>query len=100
MANSVAPFPTITFVKKTLADGSPCKKCNDVTARLESSGQMQHISKILVAEESNPDSEGMQLASKLNIDKAPFFIVEYEGEEPQVFTIYFKLVKDILNKLD
>ena len=92
--------PRITLVKKILADGSPCKKCNDVIQRLESSDQMRHISKVVVAEESNPESEGMQFAEKMGVGKAPFFIVEQEGRKTEVYTIYFKLVKEILSQLD
>ncbi|MRI34373.1 hypothetical protein EOPP23_15395 [Endozoicomonas sp. OPT23] len=89
----------ITMVKKELADGSPCKKCREVQERLDKAGQMQFIDKVVVAKESDPTSEGSLLADFYNADKAPFFIVEEEGQETRIFTIYFKLVKEVFNAL-
>ncbi len=89
----------ITMVKKELSDGSPCKKCHEVQERLDKSGQMQLINNVLIAKENDPTSEGSLLADFYNVDKAPFFIVEEEGEETRIFTIYFKLVKEVFNQL-
>lgn len=88
----------ITFVKKILADGSPCKKCNDVMNKLESSGQMAHIDEVLVADLRDSESEGLKLANELEVDRAPFFVIEEGGKEPLVYTVYMKFVKDILNQ--
>jgi hypothetical protein len=87
----------ITLVKKVLADGSPCKKCADVIERLETSGHMKSIDKIVVADERDSESEGMKLAKELQVERAPFFIVENDGET-QVYTVYMKLVKEVLEK--
>lgn len=87
----------ITLVKKVLADGSPCRKCADVIDKLESSGQMSRIDEIIVADERDADSEGMKLAKELNVDRAPFFIVEDAGET-EVYTVYMKFVKDVLEQ--
>lgn len=89
----------ITFVKKILADGSPCSKCADVIDKLESSGQMARIDEVLVADERDPSSPGMQIAKKFNVDRAPFFVVE-EGEsnEPRIYTVYLKFVKEVLEQ--
>ena len=35
----------ITMVKKIKADGSPCNKCDQVTAKLEKEGHMDKITK-------------------------------------------------------
>ena len=86
----------ITMVKKILADGSPCQKCSQVMEKLESSGHIKSIDRIIEAREDDPGSEGMQLSMLLGVDKAPFFVVDRDGEAPEVFTIYFKLVKDVL----
>ena len=86
----------ITMVKKVLADGSPCRKCSQVMEKLEQSGHISRISKIIDANDTNPDGEGALLASLHNVKTAPFFIVEETGKEPRVFTVYFKLVKDVL----
>ncbi len=87
----------ITLVKKILADGSPCKKCDDVLQKLNESGQMAHIDEVLVADERDAESAGVQLAQKLNVERAPFFVVEKDGEEPVVYTVYLKFVKEVLN---
>lgn len=88
----------ITLVKKILADGSPCKKCGDVLNKLESSGQMQFIDEVLVADERDMQSPGMELANKLGVNRAPFFVVERDGQEPEVHTVYFKFVKEVLDQ--
>lgn len=85
----------ITFVKKILADGSPCRKCADVQKRLEDSGQLERIDEILIADERDPDSPGMRLAGELDVRRAPFFVVEENGER-RVWTVYFKFAKEVL----
>ncbi len=87
----------ITLVKKILADGSPCKKCGDVLSKLESSGHMSRINEVLVADERDAQSAGMLLAKEHNVNRAPFFIVEKYGEPAQIYTVYFKLVKEVLD---
>ncbi|UTA49604.1 hypothetical protein L1F30_08720 [Simiduia sp. 21SJ11W-1] len=88
----------ITLVKKILADGSPCKKCADVLEKLESGGHMARIDDVLVADERDPNSPGMLLADKLEVNRAPFFVVEKPDEEPLVYTVYLKFVRDILEQ--
>jgi len=89
----------ITFVKKILSDGTVCKKCSEVEDKLSESGFKALITETILAQEGDENSPGMQLAKALNVDKAPFFVVEKEGGEREVFTIYFKLVKDVLKPL-
>lgn len=89
----------ITLVKKILVDGSPCKKCADVLEKLESSGQIARINRIVVADERDPDSEGMQLAKQYHVERAPFFIVERGDEqEAEIYTVYFKFVREVLEQ--
>lgn len=83
----------ITFVKKILKDGSPCRKCADVERRLNSSGYIGRIDDVLVADERDSQSPGMLLAAKHDIALAPFFVVE-DGEEARIYTVYFKFVKE------
>lgn len=85
----------ITFIKKILADGSPCRKCDDVQKRLDESGQMNRIDEVLIADERDPASPGMQLAEELGVNRAPFFVVEDNGER-KVWTVYFKFAKEVL----
>jgi len=88
----------ITLVKKILADGSPCQKCADVLEKLEQSNQMQFIDQIVTADERDPTSEGIQIAKRLNVERAPFFVVEEAGKATQVYTVYLKFVKEVLNQ--
>lgn len=88
----------ITLVKKILADGSPCKKCADVLEKLESAGHMHAIDEVIIADERDNNSPGMQLAAKLDVHRAPFFVVEKPGEEPLVYTVYMKFLRDVLEQ--
>lgn len=88
----------ITLVKKILADGSPCGKCGDVLNKLESNDQMKYIDEVLVADERDNQSQGMLIAAKYNVNRAPFFVVEQDGEEAKIFTVYFKFVKEVLDQ--
>ncbi len=88
----------ITLVKKILADGSPCKKCGDVLGRLEDSGQMASIDEVIIADERDPTSPGMLLAAEYSVDRAPFFVVENDDGKVDIYTVYFKFVKDVLEQ--
>lgn len=90
----------ITFVKKILADGSACKKCADVEKRLTDSGYLSLIDNTVIADERDPDSKGIQLAKQHNMSRAPFFIVEDDDNNIQVYDIYFQLVKEVLENLE
>lgn len=83
----------ITFVKKILKDGSPCRKCADVENRLLRSGHMDRIDETLVADERDTSSPGMLLANQHDVSLAPFFVVE-DGDETRIYTVYFKFVKE------
>lgn len=87
----------ITFVKKILANGEMCKKCGEVSDRLNSEGLMEHINHIAIADERDADSEGMRLAAQYQVERAPFFLVEEEGEVT-VFDIYFKFKKHMASQ--
>lgn len=88
----------ITLVKKILVDGSPCPKCGDVLNKLEKGGFMHRIDELVIADERDNNSQGMQLARQYEVDRAPFFIVEKEGEAPQIYTVYMKFVREILEQ--
>lgn len=89
---------TITLVKKILKDGSPCAKCADVLEKLEESGHMDRIDEVLVADERDPDSPGLQLAREYDVNRAPFFVVEREGQPPEIYTVYLKFVREVLEQ--
>ena len=88
----------ITYVKKIKADGSPCKKCGDVTERLEKSGQINQIDEILIADERDITSPSMLLAGRLQVDRAPFFVVQHDDGREEVYTVYFKFAKEVLQQ--
>lgn len=86
---------TVTFVKKVLADGSPCRKCADVEARLDAGNHWPAIDRTVIADERDAASEGMQIAARLGVERAPFFVVENSGETI-VYTVFFKFLKEVL----
>ena len=88
----------ITLVKKIKQDGSLCKKCEEVQQKMEAAGQMAFIDEVLIADERDPSSPGMELASLYQMERAPFFVVERDGQPAEIHTVYFKFVKEVLNQ--
>src|SRR4029453_8780493 len=86
---------TITFVKKILATGEPCGKCRDVEERLTAGNHWPAIDRVVVADERDANSEGMQLAAELGGERAPFFVVQ-TGLKTVVYTVFLKFVKEVL----
>ena len=84
----------ITFVKKKLENGEWCAKCIDVSNRLEKDDTLKFVDRIVVADVNNTQSEGIQLALKHNMDRAPFFIVT-DSNTTQIFDVYFKFKRHI-----
>ena len=89
----------ITLVKKIKLDGSPCRKCVEVLDRLNDADQMKYIDEVLIADEGDENSPGMVLAQELQVERAPFFLVEHDTAEKEVYTVYFKFVKEVLDKI-
>jgi len=88
----------ITMVKKIMKDGSPCRKCADVLNQLEENKLLDRIDQIIVADERDPNSQGMILAKEHKVDLAPFFVVEEDGQATKIYTVYFKFVKEVLSE--
>lgn len=86
----------ITMVKKIKADGSPCRKCADVEQRLAAAGYLPRIDQTVIADERDPAGAGMQLAARHGVDLAPFFIVERDDGRTDVYTVYFRFLKEVL----
>ena len=86
----------ITLVKKITADGHACAKCADVTERIARDGVGARIQRTVIADERDPDSEGMRLARAHGVERAPFFIVERPGEAAVVYTVYLALLREVL----
>lgn len=85
----------ITFVKKILANGELCKKCRQVSERLDSDGLIDKINHIAIADEADADSEGIRLAKQYNVERAPFFLVNDDAGKVIAFDVYFKFKKFI-----
>lgn len=88
----------ITFVKKILADGELCKKCREVSERLVQDGLLDSINHIAIADERDVDSEGVRLAKQYQVERAPFFLVENDQGDVEVFDVYFKFKKAMLGE--
>jgi hypothetical protein len=86
----------ITFVKKIKTDGQPCRKCAEVEDRLRKADLMARIDRVVIADERDPDSEGMRLATELGVEAAPFFTVTANGERT-VYTSYVKVLNEVLS---
>ncbi|NNM00983.1 MAG: hypothetical protein HKO62_09555 [Gammaproteobacteria bacterium] len=89
----------ITFVKKLLADGSPCGKCVDVQQRLDAGDWMRYVDHVAVADERDSDSEGMRLAQEFDVKRAPFFIIRRDNGAPEIHTIFLRFVREVLEPL-
>lgn len=89
-------MPHVTFVKKIKLDGNPCRKCAEVEDRLRQGNLMGRIDRVVVADERDATSEGMQLAAARGVDAAPFFLVVDAAGTETVYTSYVKLLKDVL----
>jgi len=83
----------ITMVKKRLADGSECRKCEEATAHLQSRGLWGHVNEIVWAQEDDAESPGMVLGTRLGVERAPFFVVRDESGEA-VYVSVLQLVRD------
>ncbi|MSR15591.1 MAG: hypothetical protein EXR86_13735 [Gammaproteobacteria bacterium] len=85
----------ITFVKKILADGEACRKCREVEERLRRAGYWPKIDAVVIADERDPHSAGLQLAQKHKVAVAPFFVVR-DAAGVRIYTIFLQLVREVL----
>mmetsp|Transcript_58777 Transcript_58777/g.108503 ORF Transcript_58777/g.108503 Transcript_58777/m.108503 type:complete len:143 (-) Transcript_58777:156-584(-) len=89
----------VAFVKKIYSDGSSCQKCDFVWKQIQKDGFTEKIDRTIVADERDQQSEGVVLARKHGISRAPFFIVtdDAKPDEEKVYDVYFKLKKEVFN---
>ncbi len=90
----------ITLVKKVMADGNLCRKCQEVEALMDKHEHKSRIDEVVIAEETNPLSAGMLLAAQYGVDRAPFFLVEWDNGRVDTYTVYLKFAKEVLNLPD
>ena len=87
----------ITMVKKRLADGGECRKCQDASAMLQSRGLWDRINDVVWAQEGDAASPGMVLSERFGVEQAPFFIVR-DGEGESVYTSVLQLMRERLQQ--
>ena len=85
------------MVKKRMADGEPCRKCRQTEEMLIKRGLWERIDEVVWAVEGEPESPGFQLASQFDVENAPFFVVEEDGQSA-VYTSALKLIKEKLTE--
>jgi hypothetical protein len=85
----------ITMVKKKLKDGSECRKCNEAMDHLRSRGLLDKIDEFVLAVEDDPQSPGMVLGERLEVERAPFFVVR-DGDTEKVYVSVLRLIQDHL----
>ena len=85
------PMKTITLVQKIKSNGELCAKSAQVITDLTARGLRQRINHLV------PASEGYTLASKYQIDTAPFFIVTTDDGATHVYPIYSRFLKNVFN---
>ena len=88
----------ITMVKKTIIDGSDCRKCAEATDYLQSRGLWDRIDEVVWAHEGDPSSPGMVLGARLGVERAPFFVVRDATGKETVYVSVLQLVRDRLNQ--
>lgn len=87
----------VTMVKKRLASGEDCKKCIEAEGLLRSRGVWGRIDQVVWAIESDPESEGMQLARRYGVDTAPFFLVDEGGGDPVPYSSVLRFMRERLD---
>jgi hypothetical protein len=83
------------MVKKRLADGTECRKCQEATTHLQSRGLWSKVDEIVWADENDPASAGMVLAQRLGVERAPFFVVRDQRGETSYASV-LQLVRERL----
>lgn len=85
------------MVKKKLASGEPCRKCLQAEDMLRRRELWDTIDEVVMADETDDNSRGMQLARKFGVEIAPFFVV-YEGGGERMFDSAIKVSKEVLSR--
>merc|ERR1719433_2393159 len=78
----------VTFVKKIYADGSTCQKCDFVWKQIVKDGMEDKIDRTVYADERDMSSEGIILAKRHKVTRAPFFVVKEDGAPESEEKIY------------
>jgi phosphoadenosine phosphosulfate reductase len=85
----------ITMIKKRLAGGRICEKCEQAEQLLRSRGLWSRIDEVAWAVEGEPDSPGMLLAKRHAIEVAPFFVVTGDDGADKVYSSALRLIREL-----
>jgi len=85
--------PTVVMVKKRLKDGSDCRRCKQISERIEKDKFGSHISETIFVEEGKNDSDAAKLSKQFKMRTAPFFVIKYDDDHVEAVESYFKLKK-------
>lgn len=86
----------IKLVQKIKLDGNSCRKSARVLKNLKELNLLDAIDEIIAADERHEsDSEGFNLARKYQVSSAPFFIVENDQGLTEIYTAYYRFMKDV-----
>src|ERR1700742_4555322 len=88
----------VTMVKKRLASGEPCRKCAQAEELLRSRGLWDRIDEVVLADEGDPSSPGMQLGARHGVELAPFFVVRGDDGKETVYDSVLKLIREQLGE--
>lgn len=86
----------ITMIKKRLEGGEPCRKCLQSEQLLRSRGLWHRVDEVVVAEETDAESAGMQLSREYGVDTAPFFLVKNGQESTRVYRSTLQLIRECM----
>jgi phosphoadenosine phosphosulfate reductase len=85
----------VTMVKKQLASGLPCRKCQQAEEMLRARGLWERVDRIVSAVEGDAQSEGMLLSQRFGVESAPFFVVRDAAGGERVVTSTLKLMQTL-----
>ncbi len=88
----------VTMVKKRLASGEACAKCQQAEHVLRARSAWDRIDDVIWAVEDEPDSEGMRVARRFGIDSAPFFVVDDGNGTKVAYGSVLKLMHERLER--
>jgi phosphoadenosine phosphosulfate reductase len=86
--------PRLIMVKKRLANGEPCGKCADAERMLKERGLWDRVDEVVWADELDPESAGVQLARKHQVQLAPFYILR-DATGERVYSSTLKLIQEL-----
>jgi phosphoadenosine phosphosulfate reductase len=83
------------MVKKRLAGGGICEKCEQAEQLLRSRGLWDRIDEVVWAQEGDPESPGMRLSSRHGVELAPFFVVAGDDGSERVYTSALRMIREV-----